>query len=79
MDPFMNQGDQLDQGGKVEVEICWWKLFSKTRSNCARKVREMSILFNVLCTLYFGRGCVSLESEYGKEMSRLVTNTRTDM
>ena len=26
MDPFMNQGDQLDQGGKVEVEIFWWNL-----------------------------------------------------
>ena len=25
MDPFMNQGDQLDQGGKVEVE---WSLGS---------------------------------------------------
>ena len=34
----------------------------KTRPNWARKVREL-ILFNVLCTVYCGRGCVSLESE----------------
>ena len=34
MDPFMNQGDQLDQGGKVEVENCWWKFFNtKIRPN----------------------------------------------
>ena len=33
-----------------------------TRPNWARKVREM-ILFSVLCTVYCGRGCVSLESE----------------
>ena len=39
-----------------------------TRPNWARKVREM-ILFSVLCTLYCGRGCVSLESEYGKELA----------
>ena len=38
---------------------------NETRPNCARKVREM-ILFNVLCTVYCGRGCVSLESEWGK-------------
>ena len=50
----------------------------ETRPNWARKVREM-ILFSILCTVYFGRGCVSLESEYRKEISRLVTNTRTDM
>ena len=36
---------------------------------CARKVRE-TILFNVLCTVYCGRGCLSLESE-GKENERL--------
>ena len=35
---------------------------SETRPNWARKVREM-ILFSVLCTVYCGRGCVSLESE----------------
>ena len=40
----------------------------KTRPNWARKVREM-ILFSVLCTVYCGRGCVSLESEYGKELA----------
>ena len=34
----------------------------ETRPNCARKVREM-ILFNVLCTVYCGRGCMTLESE----------------
>ena len=37
----------------------------KTRPNWARKVREL-ILFNILCTVYCGRGCLSLESE-GKE------------
>ena len=41
----------------------------KTRPNWARKVREL-ILFNVLCTVYCGRGCLSLESE-GKENERL--------
>ena len=41
----------------------------KTRPNWARKVREM-ILFSVLCTVYCGRGCVSLESEYGKELAQ---------
>ena len=47
MDPFMNQGDQLDQGGKVEVENIWQEIFSrKTRPN----VCEM-ILFNVECTV----------------------------
>ena len=40
----------------------------RTRPNWARKVREM-ILFSVLCTVYCGRGCVSLESEYGKELA----------
>ena len=40
----------------------------KTRPNWARKVREM-ILFSVLCTVYCGRGCVSLESERGKELA----------
>ena len=39
-----------------------------TRSNWARKVREFSMFnvhvqFNVLCTVYCGRGCVNLESE----------------
>ena len=43
----------------------------KTRPNWARKVREL-ILFNVLCTLYCGRGCLSLESE-GKEMRGCVS------
>ena len=33
-----------------------------TRPNWARKVREL-ILFNVLCTVYCGRGYLSLESE----------------
>ena len=42
-----------------------------TRPNWARKVREL-ILFNVLCTLYCGRGCLSLESE-GKEMRGCVS------
>ena len=28
------------------------------------------ILFSVLCTVYCGRGCVSLESEYGKELAQ---------
>ena len=41
---------------------------SETRPNWARKVREM-ILFSVLCTVYCGRGCVSLESERGKELA----------
>ena len=41
---------------------------TKTRPNWARKVREM-IMFSVLCTVYYGRGCVSLESEYGKELA----------
>ena len=41
---------------------------SKTRPNWARKVREL-ILFNVLCTVYCGRGFLSLESE-GKEIMR---------
>ena len=40
---------------------------NKTRPNWAGKVREM-ILFSVLCTVYCGRGCVSLESERGKEL-----------
>ena len=40
----------------------------ETRPNWARKVREM-ILFSVLCTVYCGRGCVSLESERGKELA----------
>ena len=44
---------------------------TKTRPNWARKVREL-ILFNVLCTLYCGRGCLSLESE-GKEMRGCVS------
>ena len=43
----------------------------KTRPNWARKVREL-ILFNVLCTVYCGRGCLSLESE-GKEMRGCVS------
>ena len=79
MDPFMNQGDQLGQGWTVEVENFGGKfLVEKTRPNCDRMVREM-ILFNVLCTVYCGRGCVSLESEWGKEwrMSRLVTYGHT--
>ena len=38
---------------------------NRTRPNWARKVREL-ILFNVLCAVYCGRGCLSLESE-GKE------------
>ena len=45
--------------------------FSETRPNWARKVREL-ILFNVLCTVYCGRGCLSLESE-GKEMRGCVS------
>ena len=40
----------------------------KKRPNWARKVREL-ILFNVLCTVYCGRSCLSLESE-GKEIMR---------
>ena len=44
----------------------------KTRPNWARKVREL-ILFNVLCTVYCGRGCLSLESE-GKEIMRGCVN-----
>ena len=37
MGPFMNQGDQLDQGGKVEVEIFWWNFVSrKARPNKTR-------------------------------------------
>ena len=39
-----------------------------TRPNWARKVRE-KILFSVLCTVYCGRGSVSLESERGKELA----------
>ena len=52
-----------------------WKIFvgkflvEETSPNCARKVCER-ILFNVLCTVYCGRGCLSLESE-GKENERL--------
>ena len=41
------------------------RLDGETRPNWARKVREL-ILFNILCTVYCGRGCLSLESE-GKE------------
>ena len=40
----------------------FWKMMvinTKTRLNWARKVREM-ILFSVLCTVYCGRGCMSL-------------------
>ena len=44
-------------------------LKKQTRPNWARKVREL-ILFNVLCTVYCGRGCLSLESE-GKENEKL--------
>ena len=44
------------------------RTIKSTRPNCARKVREM-ILFSVLCTVYCGRGCVSLESERGKELA----------
>ena len=44
----------------------------KTRPNWARKVREL-ILFNVLCTVYCGRSCLSLESE-GKEIMRGCVN-----
>ena len=41
MDPFMNQGDQLDQGGKLKWKIVGGKfLVEKTRPKCARKVRE---------------------------------------
>ena len=46
-------------------------IINKTRPNWARKVREL-ILFNVLCTVYCGRGCLSLESE-GKEMRGCVS------
>ena len=45
------------------MSLSHWPL--KTRPNWARKVREL-ILFNILCTVYCGRGCLSLESE-GKE------------
>ena len=45
----------------------------ETRPNWARKVREL-ILFNVLCTVYCGKGCLSLESEgKGKEMRGCVS------
>ena len=47
-------------------------LATKTRPNWARKVRDM-ILFNVLCTVYCGRGFLSLESE-GKEIIRGCVN-----
>ena len=43
--------------------------YFETRPNWARKIREM-ILFSVLCTVYCGRGCVSLESERGKELAQ---------
>ena len=52
----------------------WWlrlSCWTETRPNWARKVREL-ILFNVLCTVYCGRGCLSLESE-GKEMRGCVS------
>ena len=39
----------------------------ETRPNWARKVREL-ILFNVLCTVYCGRSCLSLE--LGKKKNR---------
>ena len=45
---------------------------TRTRPNWARKVRELT-LFNVLCTVYCGRGCLSLESE-GKEIMRGCVN-----
>ena len=38
MDPFMNKGDQLDQGEKVEVESLWWTYFNrKIRPNKTTK------------------------------------------
>ena len=44
-----------------------------TRPNSTRKVRELT-LFNVLCTVYCGRGCLSLEYERkGKEMRGCVS------
>ena len=56
--------------GKVGIlELEFFLAFEEeTRPNWARKVREM-ILFSVLCTVYCGRGCVSLESERGKELA----------
>ena len=50
------------------------KYKNTTRPNWAGKVREL-ILFNVLCTVYCGRGCLSLESEgKGKEIMRGCVN-----
>ena len=45
-------------------------LYNISRPNCASNVRKM-ILLNVLCTVYCGRGCVSLESEW----KRIVAET----
>ena len=50
---------------EFEPRTAWLQF--ETRPNWARKVREM-ILFSVLCTVYCGRGCMSLESE-GKELA----------
>ena len=65
MDPFMNQGDQLDQGGKVEVEIFWWNFVSrKARPNKTRCMpNQMSsidkkIFWTLLIAHYLRTDCI---------------------
>ena len=69
--PLKNPVCQLSNVNRVR-RVGFFKFGSgscvETRPNWARKVREM-ILFSVLCTVYCGRGCVSLESERGKELA----------
>ena len=79
---FSGQGGRMEhrylhmRQGVIFIEFLLFPLLPQTRftilfqtrPNWARKVREI-ILFSVLCTVYCGRGCVSLESERGKELA----------
>ena len=64
----LEEGDHLGQGLLSFFNVDPPAIRDATRPNWARKVREL-IMFNVLCTVYCGRGCVSLESEKGKELA----------
>ena len=53
----MNQGDQLDQGGKVEVEHFWWKMWERLRELrvCIRK--RMKNVTALTRFVTYGRTC----------------------
>ena len=56
--------DQIELGRSASFQCSMFNV------QCSMfNVQCSMFMFNVLCTVYCGRGCVSLESERGKELA----------